>query len=127
MLLGPSSFALAEGERALLVGPSGSGKSLLLDVILGFVPHERPGLRVSGSLTLEGRELVGAPVEARIHDIEDHGAEKILTLRVGETFLRATAPARIAFGIDEAVRLSWNSGKVLLFDRQSGMSLRHQI
>ncbi len=68
----------------------------------------------------------GAPVEARIHDVENHGAEKILTLRVGDIFLHATAPARIAFGIDEANRLSWNPDKVLLFDRLSGTSLMHQ-
>ena len=67
----------------------------------------------------------GAPVEARVHDVEDHGAEKILTLRVGDTFLHATAPARIDFGIDEPVRMSWNPEKVLLFDQQTGVSLIH--
>jgi multiple sugar transport system ATP-binding protein len=67
-----------------------------------------------------------APVEARIHDVENHGAEKILTLRIGDTLLHATAPARIDFGIDQPVRLSWNPEKVVLFDQQSGVSLRHQ-
>ena len=67
----------------------------------------------------------GAPVEARVHDVENHGVEKILRLRVGDLFLHATAPARREFAIDEAVRLSWNPAKVLLFDQASGVSLRH--
>ena len=36
----------------------------------------------------------GAPVEARVHDVENHGVEKILTLRVGDVMLRATVPAQ---------------------------------
>jgi multiple sugar transport system ATP-binding protein len=67
----------------------------------------------------------GAPVEARVHDVENHGVEKILTLRVGDTMLRATVPARTDVAIEEAVRFSWNPKKVVLFDQASGISLRH--
>jgi multiple sugar transport system ATP-binding protein len=81
---------------------------------------------------LEGRPLTfgirpenlvlepGAPVEARVHDVENHGAEKILTLAVGDIFLHATGPARTEYGIDEHVRLSWDPARVVLFDRESG-------
>ncbi|MDX3928554.1 MAG: ABC transporter ATP-binding protein [Shinella sp.] len=68
----------------------------------------------------------GAPVEARVHDIENHGVEKILTLRTsGDTTLRATVPARTDVAIEEAVRFAWNPQKVVLFDGGSGVSLRH--
>lgn len=85
----------------------------------------------------EGRPLVfgirpedvrleaGAPVEATVHDVENHGVEKILTLRVGEVSLRATVPARTAVRIEDAVRFAWNPDKVVLFDKASGISLRH--
>ena len=69
---------------------------------------------------------MSAPVEARIHDVENHGAEKILTLRAGDLLLHAAAPARIDFGIDQSVRVTWNPEKVLLFDRKTGVNLRHQ-
>ncbi len=72
-------------------------------------------------LTLES----GAPVEARVHDVENHGVEKILTLRVGDTMLRATVPAQVNLAIEEAVRFSWNPQKVVLFDQTSGVSLKH--
>ena len=67
----------------------------------------------------------GAPVEARVHDIENHGVEKIVTLRVGDHLLRATAPARAKLDIDDTVRFGWNPKKVVLFDQASGISLRH--
>ena len=67
----------------------------------------------------------GAPVEARVHDVENHGVEKILTLRVGDTMLRATVPAQVNVAIEEAVRFAWNPNKVVLFDQASGVSLRH--
>lgn len=67
----------------------------------------------------------GAPVEARVHDVENHGVEKILTLRVGDTTLRATVPARTDVAIEQPVRFAWNQDKVVLFDKGSGVSLRH--
>ena len=67
----------------------------------------------------------GGPAEAKVHDVENHGVEKILTLRVGDAMLRATVPARTDVAIEEAVRFAWYQGKVVLFDRQSGVSLRH--
>lgn len=67
----------------------------------------------------------GAPVEARVHDVENHGVEKILTLRVGEATLRATVPARTDVAIEQAVRFAWNPDKVVMFDKGSGINLRH--
>jgi multiple sugar transport system ATP-binding protein len=93
------------------------------------------GLKASGAT--DGRALVfgirpedvflesGAPVEAQVHDVENHGVEKILTLRVGDTTLRATVPAQTQVAIEQPVRFAWNPDKVVLFDKASGVSLRH--
>jgi len=93
------------------------------------------GARMGGAT--DGRPLVfgvrpedvylesGAPVEARVHDVENHGVEKILTLRVGDTTLRATVPAKTDVTIEQPVRFAWNPDKVVLFDKGSGISLRH--
>ncbi|MER9708656.1 TOBE domain-containing protein, partial [Mesorhizobium sp. M0174] len=95
-----------------------------------------PGGAKTGAAT-DGRPLVfgirpedvyletGAPVEARVHDVENHGVEKILTLRVGDAMLRATVPARTDVQIEQPVRFAWNPDKVVLFDKGSGISLRH--
>ncbi|WP_417761479.1 heme ABC transporter permease/ATP-binding protein CydD [Shewanella sp.] len=50
LLAGPMSFAIAPQQKVALVGPSGAGKTSLLNVLLGFLPYE-------GSLTINGIEL----------------------------------------------------------------------
>ena len=67
----------------------------------------------------------GGPGEATVHDIENHGVAKIVTLRIGEKFIHATVPAQTVLRIEDTVRFSWNPEKVVLFDSGSGVSLRH--
>ena len=68
----------------------------------------------------------GAPVEAKVHDIENHGIEKILTLRVGETLVRASVPAKVNVAVEDAVRFGWKTDKVMFFDAQTGMNVSHE-
>jgi len=68
----------------------------------------------------------GAPVEGKVHDIENHGIEKILTLRVGDQLVRAAVPGRVAVTVEDAVRFGWNPDKVIFFDAKSGLNLAHK-
>ncbi|NGZ13492.1 cysteine/glutathione ABC transporter permease/ATP-binding protein CydD [Vibrio aestuarianus] len=49
-LVGPLSFTLDDQTTTALVGPSGAGKTSLINAILGFMPYQ-------GSLTINGIEL----------------------------------------------------------------------
>ncbi|WP_283630082.1 heme ABC transporter permease/ATP-binding protein CydD [Shewanella baltica] len=49
-LLGPLSFELKDSQRLALVGPSGAGKTSLLNALLGFLPYK-------GHLLINGHEL----------------------------------------------------------------------
>ncbi|WP_394251350.1 cysteine/glutathione ABC transporter permease/ATP-binding protein CydD [Vibrio profundi] len=49
-LLGPITFSIKSNQSAALVGPSGAGKTSLINAILGFMPYE-------GSLKINGIEL----------------------------------------------------------------------
>jgi multiple sugar transport system ATP-binding protein len=64
----------------------------------------------------------GGPVEAKVHDIENHGIEKILTLRIGDHLVRAAVPARVNVAVEDAVRFGWNADKVMVFDANTGQN-----
>ena len=90
-----------------------------------------------GANGTEGRELTfgirpedmflesGSPAHARVHDVENYGVEKIVTLRAGDSLIRLTTPAHQNLQIDEEVQFSCNPKKVILFDRATGDSLAH--
>jgi oligopeptide/dipeptide ABC transporter ATP-binding protein len=59
-------FSLERGRTLGLVGESGSGKTVTSLAIMGLLP--RRGARVTGSVRLDGRELIGAP-EGDLTDI----------------------------------------------------------
>jgi multiple sugar transport system ATP-binding protein len=67
----------------------------------------------------------GAPLAARVFDVEDHGVIKILTLDVGENRLHVTVPAKTRVKLDETVQLGWNPDKIVMFDRESGENLAY--
>ena len=102
----------ADELRAALRRPAAGANADDRQLVFGIRPED---------LYLES----GAPVEARVHDVENHGVEKILTLRVGDVMLRATVPARTDVAIEQPVRFAWNADKVVLFDKGTGVSLRH--
>ncbi|MGK9286320.1 ABC transporter ATP-binding protein [Sinorhizobium meliloti] len=121
--VGSPPMNLISGKLAASEAIADEGYRLPFDAALGAALDGRPltfGIRPE-DLFLES----GAPGEARVHDVENHGVEKIVTLRTGKHFLQATVPAQTDLEIEESVRFSWNPEKVVLFDGGSGMSLRH--
>jgi len=61
-LLGPLSLRMEDGETLTVMGPSGVGKSTLLDAISGTLA---PVFRASGAVTLDGCSLSGLAPERR--------------------------------------------------------------
>jgi putative thiamine transport system ATP-binding protein len=91
-LIGPISLEVGAGEVATLTGPSGVGKSTLLDAVGG---HLGPAFRRGGRVILDGRDVTDLPPEAR---------------RIGLIFQEAvlfphlSVADNLAFGLDPAVR-----------------------
>lgn len=63
------------------------------------------------------------PLEGRVHGVENHGVEKIVTLRVGDLLLRATVPARTVLELDSSIRFAFNGKKLHCFDAANGQNL----
>lgn len=86
------SLSVAAGEVATLMGPSGIGKSTLLDAIGGHLAH---GFVVAGSVRLNGREVLDLPAEARRIGVLFQDAMLFPHLSVGDN---------LAFGLARRVR-----------------------
>ncbi len=61
-LFPPLTLSVPAGSIATLMGPSGIGKSTLLDAIGGHLAH---GFRISGGVHLNGHDLLALPAERR--------------------------------------------------------------
>ena len=57
---------------------------------------------------------------ARVHHVENHGVELVVTLKAGETLLKATVPAATQVALDETVPFALNQARVHGFDPASG-------
>jgi multiple sugar transport system ATP-binding protein len=109
----------------LLEGSASSGKAVVAPQTfeLPITASLGEGRYTFGIRPEDVRVEAGAPVEAKVHDIENHGIEKILTLRVENHLVRAGVPARVAVEFEETVRFGWNPAKVIIFDHSTGANL----
>jgi multiple sugar transport system ATP-binding protein len=65
----------------------------------------------------------GAAAEARVHHVENHGVEKVVTLRADDHLFNATIPAPVPIAIDSPVRFAWDAAKLHFFDAETGVNL----
>src|SRR6185295_17652577 len=85
----------------------------------GKVEAPLPALKQNGvrSVTIgirseDVRVGSGEAAEARVHHVENHGVEKIVTLRVGDHLFNATVPATLNVAVDGTVRFGFNPQKL---------------
>jgi multiple sugar transport system ATP-binding protein len=55
--------------------------------------------------------------------VENHGVEKIVTLRACDHVLRATVPARTELTVDSGSTFCFNQAKLQFFDVASGSNI----
>lgn len=91
-LFPPLTFTIAAGEVGTVMGPSGVGKSTLLDTVGGHLAH---GFSASGQVRLDGQSLDGVPAEARRIGLMFQDAVLFPHLSVGDN---------LAFGLGRHVR-----------------------
>ncbi|HSK09482.1 MAG TPA: ATP-binding cassette domain-containing protein [Vicinamibacterales bacterium] len=93
------SVRIAEGERVLLTGRSGCGKSTFVRCLNGLVPHVVPA-RLAGRLSVAGRTPADTPVEQMaglVGMVFQSPATQFFNLTVGEEV--AAGPRNL--GLDE--------------------------
>jgi putative thiamine transport system ATP-binding protein len=90
VLIDRLGLAVAPGETATIMGPSGSGKSSLLAYVGGWID---PVFAASGELQLDGQPLAGVPPERRRIGVLFQDALLFPHLSVGENLAFALPPA----------------------------------
>ncbi len=104
-----------------------SGK---LDVALAGEPAGQTG-GFDGPVTIgiRAEDVAVGPdggAEARVHHVENHGVEQILTLRVDDHLFKATAPATVPMAIEDTVGFAWAPDKIHVFDAGTGVSFAYR-
>lgn len=101
------SFEVGLGETVAIVGESGSGKSVTALSVLGVLP---PNGRVSGSIALSGREVLGLP-EPELRALR--GSAMAMVFQEPMTSLNPVL--KVGFQVAEALhyhrRLSWGDAE----------------
>jgi putative thiamine transport system ATP-binding protein len=99
-LFQPLTLHIPAGDVVTVMGPSGVGKSTLLDAIGGHLTH---GFYLSGTVHLNGRDVTDLPAEARRIGLMFQDALLFPHLSVGDNLsfglpanLRGRAPRRAA-------------------------------
>lgn len=70
--LGPLSLTIERGSTLAIVGPSGSGKSLLLDLLSGLLPAD------SGLIQIDGQPLIEPVAASWAHSLSYVGQDSLL-------------------------------------------------
>jgi multiple sugar transport system ATP-binding protein len=65
----------------------------------------------------------GGGLEGRVYGVENHGVEKIVTLKVDEHSLKATVPAHMPIEVDSTAPFAIDPGKLQFFATQTGNNL----
>jgi multiple sugar transport system ATP-binding protein len=65
----------------------------------------------------------GLPLEGQIYGVENHGVEKIVTLKACDRLLRATVPARTELSVDSDSTFGFNQAKLKFFDSATGSNI----
>src|SRR5512137_2047597 len=86
------SFSIARGERVVLLGVNGCGKTTLLKALDGLVPHAAGAIRYDGTL-LDARALDDAAFRRRFR-----GEVALLFQNVDAMLFNPTVADEIAFG-----------------------------
>lgn len=64
-------------------------------------------------------------VAGTLYGAEDHGAEMILTIKVADHLIRATAPSTTRIPLNESVRIAFVQNKIHFFDPKTNNNLAH--
>jgi multiple sugar transport system ATP-binding protein len=79
--------------------------------------------RISLGVRSEDVQIGTGGLEGEVYAVENHGVERIVTLKVDEQVLKATVPARTSVEVGGRVAFAFNPRKLQFFDADTGVNL----
>ncbi len=108
---------IAKGESVLVIGGSGSGKSVLLKCILGLLHPD------AGSIKVDGQEVVGLYGSA----LEEVRAKFGMLFQNAALFDSLPVWENVAFGLIQGKRMDRTEAKKLALDKLAAVGLNAEV
>ncbi len=108
---------LNKGESLVIIGGSGTGKSVLIKCILGLLPVD------SGKITIRGQELVGLSTSERQRLLTRFG----MLFQGGALFDSMTVAENIAFGLVQGMRVSKIDARKIALEKLDAVDLSKSV
>lgn len=106
-----------EGESLVVIGGSGTGKSVMLKCILGLLPAD------TGSIILDGQELVKSP-----ESVLEVARQKISMLFQGSALFDSLPVwENVAFGLLQEKRVNRQEGKALAIKKLAAVGMPKEV
>lgn len=107
LVLNGVDLSFVQGKTTVLVGPSGSGKSVLAKCILGLLPID------SGEIILDGTDIARLPLNKREELLRQFG----VLFQNGALFDSLPVWRNVAFGLIEGRRIARGRAKSIALER----------
>jgi len=78
---------------------------------------------ITFGIRAENIALTPQGTRAAIHDVENHGVEKVVTLKIEDVLLRVTVPATLPLHTEQHVNFDIDIGKIHVFEGATGKRL----
>ena len=125
-----AAFDVADGERVALFGPSGAGKTTVLEVIAGLVEPRSARIELSGrTLTSTGSSRVAVPPwERRVGLLrQDPGLFPHLSVRANLTYARSARTGRSGVELTEIASSLGLDGLLTAMPARLSGGQRHRV
>jgi molybdate transport system ATP-binding protein len=125
-----AAFDVADGERVALFGPSGAGKTTVLEVIAGLVEPRSARIELSGrTLTSTGAPRVAVPPwERRVGLLrQDPGLFPHLSVRANLTYARSARTGRSGVELTEIASALGLDGLLTAMPARLSGGQRHRV
>ena len=105
------------GESVVVIGGSGSGKSVMLKCVLGLLTAD------SGSIKVDGQEIVGMPSAERSEIMRKFG----MLFQGAALFDSLPVWQNVAFGLIQGQGMEMDAAKAIALDKLAAVGLRPEI